>query len=148
MRTEKARSKLLIAPILLEVRRAAGGTASLFSGADFSVDASQELNGTYDFLMTQSPRQVFIEAPILAIFEAKKEDIVGGLGQCAAAMVAAQRFNEQEGVVIPVLFGAVTTGDIWKLLTLGGNDLFLDAPTYYLDRLKAILGILHQIVLS
>ena len=33
MRTEKARSELLIAPILLEVRRAADGVVSLFSGA-------------------------------------------------------------------------------------------------------------------
>jgi hypothetical protein len=148
MRTEKARSELLIAPILLEVRRAAGGEVSLFSGAEFSVDSSQGLNGACDFLMTKSPRQVFIESPVLAIFEAKKEDIVGGLGQCAAAMVAAQRFNEQEGTTIPVLFGAVTTGDLWKFLVLDGNDLFLDGPTYYLDQIKTILGILNRIVRS
>ena len=98
--------------------------------------------------MTRSPRQVFIESLVLAIFEAKKEDIVGGLGPCAAAMVAAQRFDEQEGTAIPRLFGAVTTGDLWKFLVLEGNDLFLDAPTYYLDQAKAILGILHRIVLS
>ncbi|BAZ08601.1 hypothetical protein NIES4071_04060 [Calothrix sp. NIES-4071] len=31
------------------------------------------------------------------IFEAKKEDINSGLGQCAAAMIAAQLFNQTQG---------------------------------------------------
>jgi hypothetical protein len=39
--TEKARSELLIMPILLEVRRQLNQTISLFSGTEFNVDSSQ-----------------------------------------------------------------------------------------------------------
>jgi hypothetical protein len=146
MRTEKARSELIIAPILLEVRRASGGRVSLFSGADFNIDPAEGLNGACDFLMTRSPHQLYIESPVLAIVEAKREDVVAGMGQCAAAMIAAQRFNERDGRPLPVIYGAVTTGDIWKFLTLESNALSIDQTTYYLDRISAILGVLTSIV--
>ncbi len=45
--------------------------------------------------MTSSPEQLFIEAPTVIVVEAKKEDLNGGLGQCVAEMLAAQRFNEK-----------------------------------------------------
>src|SRR5262245_60406940 len=48
--TEKARSELIIAPVLLEVRRRKDRTIGLFSGIDFNVDTAQGLNGTCDFL--------------------------------------------------------------------------------------------------
>ena len=48
----------------------------------------------------------------MVIIEAKNENIKGGLGQCAAAMLAAQLFNQQEGNEIRKIYGAVTTGDI------------------------------------
>ncbi len=44
--TEKARSELIIAPVLLEVRRQVQRRVSLFSGVEFTVDPSQGLNGT------------------------------------------------------------------------------------------------------
>ncbi len=52
--------------------------------------------------------------PVVIISEAKNENIKGGLGQCAAAMLAAQLFNQQEGNEIRKIYGAVTTEDIWK----------------------------------
>lgn len=39
--TEKARSEMIIAPILLEVRRRVGDRISLFSGRDFNVDRTR-----------------------------------------------------------------------------------------------------------
>ncbi|MCC5665628.1 hypothetical protein LC653_17300 [Nostoc sp. CHAB 5784] len=41
--TEKARSEMIITPILLEVRRRANYPISLFSGTDFNVDAEKGL---------------------------------------------------------------------------------------------------------
>jgi hypothetical protein len=146
MQTEKARSELLIVPILLEVRRAMSGQVSLFSGADFNVDPSVGLNGVCDFLLSRSPHQVFIQSPVLAVVEAKREDIVSGMGQCVAEMVAAQRFNERDGSPIETVYGAVTTGDIWKFLKLEGSTAFIDLPTYYLNRVEAILGVLLRMV--
>lgn len=55
-----------------------------------------------------------ISAPVIAIVEAKNEDIKSGLGQCIAEMVAAQIFNEHENNEIPTIYGIVTSGEIWK----------------------------------
>ncbi len=52
--TEKARSEMIITPILLEVRRKANYQISLFSGTDFNVDVEQGLNGYCDFVISRS----------------------------------------------------------------------------------------------
>ncbi len=95
--TEKARSEMIITPILLEVRRRANYPISLFSGTDFNVDVENGLNGYCDFIISRSKEQLTINVPVVVIIEAKNENIKGGLGQCAAAMLAAQLFNQQEG---------------------------------------------------
>jgi hypothetical protein len=146
--TEKARSEMMITPILLEVRRKANYQISLFSGTDFNVDVERGLNGYCDFVISRSREQLTINAPVLIIVEAKNENIKGGLGQCAAAMLAAQLFNEQEGNEIKTIYGAVTTGDIWKFLKLEGTDIFIDLNNYYIKELNKILGILCQGVLD
>ena len=48
--TEKARSEMIIAPILLDLKNQITNSLSLFSGVDFNVDAQQGLNGICDFL--------------------------------------------------------------------------------------------------
>ncbi len=146
--TEKARSEMIITPILLEVRRKANCQISLFSGTDFNVDIEKGLNGYCDFVISRSPEQLTINAPVMIIVEAKNENIKGGLGQCMAAMLAAQLFNEQEGNQIPTIYGAVTTGDIWKFLKLSGTELFVDLNNYYINELNKILGILYQGILG
>jgi hypothetical protein len=146
--TEKARSEMIITPILLEVRRKANYKISLFSGTDFNVDVERGLNGYCDFVVSRSREQLTINAPVLIIVEAKNENIKSGLGQCGAAMLAAQLFNEQEGNEIKTIYGAVTTGDIWKFLKLEGTDIFIDLNNYYIKELNKILGILCQGVLD
>lgn len=142
--TEKARSEMMIVPILLEVRRKGNYQISLFSGTDFNVDAEKGLNGYCDFLISRSKEQLTINAPVMIIIEAKNENIKGGLGQCAAAMLAAQMFNQQENNDIKTIFGTVTTGDIWKFLKLEGSNLFIDLNNYYIKEINKILGILYQ----
>ncbi|MGD1875249.1 MAG: hypothetical protein ACFB02_19620 [Mastigocoleus sp.] len=111
LNTEKARSEMLICPILLELKEISTSSISLFSGNDFTVDASIGLSGVCDFLISLSPEQLYLEAPAVVIVEAKKEDLNGGLGQCIADMIAAQRFNENNNINIPTIYGTVTTGD-------------------------------------
>ena len=146
LQTEKARSEFLIAPILLEIKRAKNGQVSLFSGQEFSVEPSQGLAGICDFLLSRSPEQWLLSAPIITVVEAKNENIKAGVGQCVAEMVAVQKFNEREQKVTPIVYGAVTTGDIWKFLQLEGAAVSLDKAQYYTDRLDAILGILLYMV--
>jgi len=129
--TEKARSELIIASILVELRKMLNYQISLFSGVEFNVDPQRGLNGVCDFIITRSPEQFFIRAPAIVIVEAKNENIKGGLGQCIAAMLAARVFNAQEGQPIAMVYGAVTSGSVWKFLQLVDNTIYIDLEDYY-----------------
>lgn len=142
MNTEKARSEMIIAPILMDVVRQTGRRVSLFSGVALDVDRDRGLNGACDYLLSRSPERFFLSQPVVAVVEAKREDIVGGLGQCVAAMVGAQVFNARQGGAETTVYGVVTTGNVWRFLKLDGTTVTIDRPEYYLDRVGKILGIL------
>jgi hypothetical protein len=143
--TEKARSELIIAPILLEVRRLAG-RIGFFSGVELNVARESGLTGYCDFILTRSPLQVILSAPIMLIVEAKNEDMKAGLGQCAAEMVAARLFNERDGEGPLTIHGAVTTGTNWRFIKLDSNDLLIDRQEYTLEPVARILGIFLQCI--
>lgn len=143
--TEKARSEMLITPVLLDIWRQAQSQISLFSGTEFHVDETRGLTGYCDYILSRSKEQLTINAPVIMIVEAKNENIKGGLGQCVAEMIAAQMFNEREGNAIDTIYGAVTTGEIWKFLKLVGAVASIDLSDYYIVRdVPNILGILWQ----
>lgn len=146
--TEKARSEFIIAPVLFELRRLLGRSFGLFSGIEFNVDAARGLNGFCDFLLTRSPRQILLSAPIVAIVEAKNDNLRSGLGQCIAAMVAAQVYNEKAGTSVRAVSGAVTTGSAWKFLQLVGAEVTVDTHEYYVVALGKIMGILAHLIRS
>lgn len=143
--TEKARSEMIIAPILLDLKKQLNTKISLFSGVSFNVNSEYDLNGNCDFLISLSSEQFFIKSPVLVLVEAKKENIIGGLGQCLAEMIAAQLFNEQEGNQIPIILGVVTSGNIWKFLQLEQKEVRIDLSEYYLRDVAKILGILASV---
>jgi hypothetical protein len=140
--TEKARSEFIIAPILAEVRRQVGNRISLFSGVEFNVDAERGLRGVCDFLFSLSPLQLTIEAPGVAVVEAKNENINRGISQCSAEMVAAQQFNRQQNNSIRTVYGAVTTGSVWRFLRLTESQVSVDRTEYYFSDVERIVGIL------
>jgi hypothetical protein len=140
--TEKSRSEMIIAPILLELTKKFAQEISLFSGVEFNIEPSQGLSGSCDFLISRSPEILLINAPVIMIVEAKKENIKGGLGQCIAEMYAAKLFNEREGNEITEIYGVVTTGEIWKFLKLSGERAQIDLAEYFLNDVNKILGIL------
>ena len=82
--TEKARSELIIAPVLFHIKRTAERGFGLFSGITFDVDPDRGLNGVADFLLSREPRQHRPTAPIMAIAEGKNVDVRAGFGQCIA----------------------------------------------------------------
>lgn len=144
--TEKARSEFLIAPTLLELRRRSPTPVSLFSGTEFSISPEQGLSGYCDYLISLSKQQLMISAPVVAIVEAKNEDIKSGLGQCIAEMIAAQLFNEQENNDIKTIYGIVTSGEIWKFLQISEQTVVIDLTDYYITNIDKILGILLQLI--
>src|SRR5271165_4598390 len=79
--TEKARSELLIMPVLLEAVDHFGNNCSLFSGTEFSPDPDNGLRGICDYLLSLSPEQLLIKAPVVTVVEAKRDDISTGWGQ-------------------------------------------------------------------
>ena len=144
--TEKARSEFLIAPTLLELRRRSPIPISLFSGTEFSISPEQGLSGYCDYLISLSKQQLMISAPVIAIVEAKNEDIKSGLGQCIAEMVAAQLFNELENNDIDTIYGIVTSGEIWKFLQISEQNVAIDLTDYYINNIDKIIGILLSFI--
>ncbi|KYC43114.1 hypothetical protein WA1_13520 [Scytonema hofmannii PCC 7110] len=142
--TEKARSELIITPILLEVRRIFNNQLGYFSGNTFNVDDSKGLTGACDFILSATANQSLITAPVLTIVEAKDNDIRVGLGQCIAQMVAAQIFNTRKGKEQQVVYGAVSTGTNWKFLMLENQLVKIDLTEYFIIQLDKILGILVE----
>jgi hypothetical protein len=146
--TEKAKSEFIIAPVLLELRRTLGPKFALFSGVEWEVDPDRGLNGYCDFIIGRGPSQHILQAPYVAIVEAKNDLIRTGLGQCIAAMYAAWLSNERAGVPARTIYGVVSTGAAWKFLRLRGDVVTMDLPEYFIDNLPKIMGILRQIVES
>jgi hypothetical protein len=141
-RSEKAKSELLVSPILVEVRRLLGDGIQLFSGEEFNVDKDRGLNGFCYFLFSRSTISYVIQAPILMLVEAKKGELDVGLGQCIAEMFAAQIFNQNKDRVIPIIYGCVTSGKLWQFLKLEGKDVTIDVNEYSVTPVERILGIL------
>lgn len=140
--TEKARSELVIMPVLIEVRRYLQYQISLFSGTEFNVDAARGLEGRCDFILSRSLEQYEITCPVVTIIEAKNESLKSGLGQCLATMLAAQLFNQRQGESVETIWGVVTTGTDWKFLKLVHQSAFIDPIDYSIKQVEKILGIL------
>lgn len=140
--TEKARSELIVINILLEVKEQLKEKISLFSGIDFNVDKDKGLTGFCDYILSGSEEQLYLEAPVITIVEAKNENIISGLGQCIAAMYAAQLFNQQSSHNFVYMYGAVTTGNEWRFIKLQDSTAYIDNVLYYMNDIKKIVGIL------
>ena len=144
--TEKARSELIVADILVELCEKFDYRISFFSGIDFNVDFENDLTGVCDFLISLSPGQLFLEEPVIVLVEAKNTDMKLGFGQCVAEMIAAQRFNQEKGNDIPCVYGATTTGVDWQFLKLEQKNLQIDIAIYPIQQSDKILGILSGMV--
>ncbi|MBY0227731.1 MAG: hypothetical protein K2W96_00485 [Gemmataceae bacterium] len=140
--SEKARSEFIVAPILLAVRELTGERVSILSGQRLDVDAARRLQGECDFLLSLSEPIPRLQAPLVAVLEAKRNDIEGGLGQCAAQMVAVQIFNDRAGRPRRSIHGCVTTGEDWQFLRLDGNELIIDPSRRYINQVGAVLAAL------
>ncbi len=85
-------------------------------------------------------------AELQRVVEAKREDIIGGLGQCAAAMAGIRVFNEKAKTTTDEVYGCVTSGNVWRFLRLVQAQLTIDRQEYYLPGAAKILGILVRIL--
>jgi hypothetical protein len=146
--TEKARSELVIAPVLIEFKLLHHDRVSLFSGIEFTVDEAAGLKGRCDYILARGPEQLALTAPVCVLVEAKNENIVGGIPQCLAEMVAARRFNGQQKLPDAAVYGIVTTGILWRFLKLDGTQASVDVVEYPIQSSRKIFGILTTIALG
>jgi hypothetical protein len=138
--SEKSRSEFIVAPVLLAVRERTEQRIAIFSGQRLDADVETGLVGECDFILAETAPLPVLQAPLVCIVEAKKNDIESGLGQCAAQMVAARLINERDTPERDTVYGCVTTGEVWQFLRLSGLALRLDDRRYYLDNLGLVLA--------
>lgn len=142
--TEKAKSELIIVPLLKELHRNNKNKFSYFSGYQFNVDSKSGLKGYCDFILSAQPRKIEIESPVFCLVEAKKDNIEDGYAQCGAEMYAAQLFNQKHHTEQKAIYGCVTNAFCWAFLKLENQKLIID-PHYvpltfsYPDKVLAIL---------
>gem|GEM_PF-2291869 len=78
---------------------------------------------------------MIITAPVAVIVAAKKGELDAGLGQCIAEMVAAQRFNQQQGNAVATIYGTVTSGSLWRFLELENQIVTFEKPGSRMERI-------------
>jgi hypothetical protein len=142
-KSEKAVSEMLVAPILSAVKANNADKIALFSGEPL---AESELSGICDFVIAANPKAYLPEPPIMVLVEAKKQDIYGGISQCIAEMIVAQRINKRLNIATDVVFGCVTTGTEWLFIKLSGNKAITEPTIYYFTDLANIISIFQWMI--
>ena len=144
--SEKAKSELIVMPILLELRKRNDNFFTVYSGENLNVDSERGLAGECDFIITKDTRAFAIDAPIISVVEAKRDDLEYGVIQCAAQMVGIQAFNKKYNYPLETIYGCTTTADEWQFLKLTGNQLLIDSDKYFINEIEIVLGVFQQII--
>ncbi len=104
-----------------------------------------ELTGAPDYFVAQQVEGVtqnLIGKPLLAVAEAKQEDFIQGWGQCLAEMIACQKLNGDENIVI---YGIVSTGEVWQFAKLVGDTFSKNLFSYSIREPNHVFGALEFI---
>ena len=145
--TEKAKSELIISPILSDLRQRHPTKFTFFSGYQFSVEPKLGLQGFCDFILTKGAKTPYILNPILAVVEAKNEAIESQTPQCIAETYAAVLFNQRQNVPhSDVIYGTITTAFDWLFIKVEGKKVTIDNKRYFISDLPQLLGVLDYIV--
>jgi hypothetical protein len=100
----------------------------------------KSVSGNVDYLIAERKR--YLEAPLLCIVEAKKDDFEQGLAQCLVELQACQWQNSRFERAIDVM-GIVTNASLWQFYQLLYSGEVYETLPYGLNDLPAILGALH-----
>jgi len=146
--SKKAKSEFIIAPTLLEVEGHYPEQIAIYSGKNLDADRTQGLYGECDFILGKGAVSAIISTPILAMVEAKRDNLENGLGQCAAQMYGAVIYNQNHGSNTEKVYGCLTTGDLWQFMKLENKLLTIDRNVIYLNELERILSCFNAIVIE
>ncbi|MGB0562902.1 MAG: hypothetical protein ACPGVO_14035 [Spirulinaceae cyanobacterium] len=131
---ETARRETLVSPVMLEVVR----DCQCQMRIEYPLTVNRWLKGNFDYLLRSTNS--------LLVVEAKNDDLTRGFTQLAVELIALSHIEEQ-----PILYGAVTMGDVWRFGKLERDrqqitqDLNLFKVPDDLEPLfKSLLGILKE----
>ncbi|MEH2080788.1 MAG: hypothetical protein V7K89_12540 [Nostoc sp.] len=130
--SEAARREVLIAPILLEVAHITKAIVNI----EYPIEVNQYLRGDLDYYL-QSKHNVLV-------VEAKQADLTRGFTQLATELIALDTWVESDE---SILYGAVTTGDIWQFGSFDRQDRKV-SQDLMLYRVPTDLEILMQILVG
>jgi hypothetical protein len=139
--SEQAISEFLIAPILQELWRTYSDSLMIWSHVQFG--QSQPLKGYPDyFFAKRSPLGPVMDQPYVLFVAAKSDNFDAAWAQCLAAMLAAQQMNQRPEQVI---FGGVSSGEIWYFGKLEGKTLLRDPRSFTLTHLDELFAALNYV---
>ena len=120
----------LVYPILKEVWMPYAEEMQLWCHTPLSFD--KDLTGTPDYFLARRSLlgTEVMEKPLLMVMEAKKDDFDWGWAQCLAAMIAAQKLNNSQTMVI---HGITTTGRFLGVWQIARERIHLRARIGWLD---------------
>jgi hypothetical protein len=146
LRNEKAKSELIVSPILLELVDRNSDFFTFYSGENLPADRARGLVGECDFFISRNTGSFTINMPIVAVIEAKRDNLEAGVDQCAAQLYGASLINQGLGHPISVYYGCVTNAREWLFLKLQHDRYVIDNRRYHLDRLPELLGVFQHIL--
>jgi len=129
--TEMARREFYVSPILFELL----DRFDFRMDIEYVVNASNRLKGSVDYLLQSAHN--------LMIIEAKNADMERGFTQLAIEMIAVSEYLAD---VPEPIYGAVTTGDLWRfgILTPSESLIRKDVNSFlipqHLDELATVLA--------
>ncbi|MEM9486723.1 MAG: hypothetical protein AAGA83_23875 [Cyanobacteria bacterium P01_F01_bin.116] len=104
--SEAARREMLIAPVLVELCELLDARLDI----EYPIKVSNWLKGSIDYRV--------VTTNTITVVEAKQADLTHGFVQLAAELIALDQWIEGD---VPVLHGAVTTGEDWRFGILNRN---------------------------
>lgn len=133
--SEAARREVLIAPVLLEVADITQAIVNI----EYPVEVNQFLSGDLDYLLEAKHRVLVVEA--------KQADLTREFTQLATELIALDQWIELSD---PILYGAITTGDIWQFGSFARAEkritqdtMLYRVPTDLAQLMQILVGILQ-----
>jgi hypothetical protein len=133
--SEMAKREFLIAPVLLEIARNTDSRINV----EYPLEINDKLSGSLDYLIRS--------AHDLIVIEAKRGELDKGFNQLSAELIAMDKYEEDSPSEF--LYGAVSTGDIWKfgILQRKKKHLIKDIHSYRIpEDTKKIFSVLMGII--
>jgi hypothetical protein len=130
--SESARKQVLIAPILLEVAHITESSINI----EYPIEVNQYLRGDLDYFVKSKNNVLIVEA--------KQADLTRGFTQLAVELIALDGWIESDE---SILYGAVTTGDIWQFGSYNREEKMI-SQDLMLYRIPTDIQVLFQILVG